>query len=219
MRKQIAIIDPFVKSPAIFCFNRLINLLELKASYHPPSLFGIETLLKEKDHTIAYVVLGSASHIHEKLPWHSLLADFLVNELKKNKPVIGFCFGHQLMCHAFGADVEYYESEEVKLSGKRKISIAMDQWNFKKGEEFNLAVTHRQVVRNLPPSLIELGKGLQNDIVIHQSLPFLGTQAHPEASSHFCQNDIQNLNFEEEKLIQADGERLIKRFFEYFQLV
>lgn len=219
MRKQIAIIDPFVKSPAVSCFNRLVQMLNLPASYHLPSLFGNETLYRDQDKTSAYIVLGSASHVHENLPWHTPLAQFLVEELHKNKPVLGCCFGHQLMCHAFGAKVEYYESQEVKLSGKRKVTICQDQWNFAKGEEFHLAITHRQVVKDLPATLIELGQGLSHDIVIHQTLPFLGTQAHPEASSYFCQHDIQNLTISEEKLTQDDGERLIRRFFEYFHII
>ncbi len=150
MTNQIAIVDPFVKGPAVNCFNSLVNLLGVKATYHMPGPFGVESLHKEAPKTKAYIVLGSASHVHENLPWHAPLAEFLVNELKNNKPVLGCCFGHQIVCHALGAKVEFYKADEEKQMGTRSITITDDFWNFKKNETFNLGVTHRQVVRHLP---------------------------------------------------------------------
>lgn len=219
MTNQIAIVDPFVKSPAVSCFNSLVNVLGIKATYHLPSVSGIETLLKEAPKTQGYVVLGSASHVHENLPWHKPLADFLLEELNHQKPVLGCCFGHQLVCHAFGAKVEYYAHDEEKLMGSREIKILKDFWNFKESETFYLGVTHKQVVRDLPSNLLGVGHGLENDIVIHRSLPFMGTQAHPEASDYFSTYDITNLQGSEISTIQKDGTRLIHRFFQHFNLI
>jgi GMP synthase-like glutamine amidotransferase len=219
MTNQIAIIDPFVKSPAIHCFNRIVNLLGLKATYYMPSLFGVESLYQQRGQAQAYIVLGSASHVHEQLTWHSPLADFLISELKNQRPVLGCCFGHQLICHALGAKVDYHHASEEKILGIRTMKISQDQWNFKKDEEFRLGVSHRQVVTNLPKGLKEIGRGLENDIVIHDELPFMGTQAHPEASGYFCKNDIAELSLEETKIIQEDGARLISKFFEHFQII
>ena len=219
MTNQIAIIDPFVNGPAVNCFNSLVNLLGVKATYHMPGPYGIDSLIREASQSKAYIVLGSASHIHQQLPWHKPLADFLLEELKKNKPVLGCCFGHQIMCHALGAKVEYHVKEETKQMGTRNISVTEDFWNFKKGESFLLGVTHKQVVRNLPKSLRSVGHGLENDIVIHESLPFMGTQAHPEASDYFCTTDITNLNSLEINGVQKDGGRLIQKFFQHFKLI
>lgn len=219
MTKQIAIIDPFIKSPALNCFNGLVNLLGVPATYHMPAAWGLESLYQEASQAQAYIVLGSASHVHENLPWQKPLADFLIEELKKNKPVLGCCFGHQLICHALGAQVEFYSADEAKLLGSRKVIIQKPFWNFKQGEEFTLGVTHKQVVRNLPQELIPVGHGLENDIVIHETLPFMGTQAHPEASNYFCAHDITNMQSPEISLVQTDGSRLIRRFFKHFDLI
>ena len=219
MTNQIAIIDPFVNGPSVNCFNSLVNVLGVKATYHIPGPQGIDSLLNEASRSQAYIVLGSASNISEELPWHKPLADFLMQELKKNKPIMGFCFGHQIMCHALGSEVGFHTPEKIKLMGVRKICITEDFWNFKKDESFLLGVTHKQVVRNLPAGLKEVGLGLENDIVIHEYLPFMGTQAHPEASDYFCTNDITNLNLSEIGAIQKDGARLIQRFFQHFKLI
>ncbi len=219
MTTQIAIVDPFVKGAAVNCFNGLVNLLGVKATYHMPGPFGVESLLKERDRSQAYIVLGSASHVHENLPWQRALADFLMEELKNNKPVLGCCFGHQLMCHALGAKVEFITSDEIKHMGTRAITITKDFWNFKQGERFLLGVTHRQVVRDLTNGLLPVGLGMENDLVIHETLPFMGTQAHPEASDYFCTTDIDNLSSSEIALVQKDGARLIQRFFQQFKII
>lgn len=219
MTNQIAIIDPYIKGPAVNCFNSLVDNLKFQATYHMPSAMGMESILMGAPKTKAYIVLGSASHVHENLPWQKPLADFLVSELKAGKPVLGCCFGHQLVCHAFGAKVEFHSPEEAKHMGTRSMTITEDFWNFKKGEIFNLGVTHKQVVRDLPACLKEVGRGLENDIVIHATLPFMGTQAHPEASNYFCTTDITNLQAPEISSIQKDGTALIRRFFSHFNLI
>lgn len=219
MTNQIAIIDPYVKGPAVNCFNSLVNLLGVPATYHMPGAMGLESILSEAKNASAFIVLGSASHVHENLPWQRPLADFLVQQLKQNRPVLGCCFGHQLVCHALGAKVEFHSEDEAKHMGSRKITITEDFWNFKKGESFVLGVTHKQVVRALPAGLKQVGVGLANDIVIHQTLPFMGTQAHPEASAYFCTTDITNLQDPEISAIQKDGGALIKRFFAQFQII
>lgn len=219
MTNQIAIIDPYVKGPAVNCFNSLVNLLGVPATYHMPGAMGLESILSEAKNAQAFIVLGSASHVHENLPWQKPLADFLVEQLKQNKPVLGCCFGHQLVCHALGAKVEYHSEDESKHMGLRKINITENFWNFKKGESFDLGVTHKQVVRDLPKGLKAVGLGLPNDIVIHETLPFMGTQAHPEASAFFCTTDITNLQDREISSIQKDGGALIRRFFAQFKII
>lgn len=219
MTNQIAIIDPFVNTPAVNCFNRLVNLLGVKATYHMPSVGGVASLISELPKSKAYIVLGSASHVHQDLPWHRPLADFLMQELKNHKPILGCCFGHQIMCHALGAKVEFYSKDESKQMGIRNISITEDFLNFKKGESFSLGVTHRQVVKNLPHGLKAVGYGLENDIVVHESLPFMGTQAHPEASDSFCTTDITNVDALGIGSLQKDGGHLIQRFFQHYKII
>ena len=219
MTNQIAIVDPFVKGPAIHCFNRLVTLLGIRATYFQPGQFGIEDLINNAPHNQGYIVLGSASNVTEPLDWHRPLADFLLGELKRHKPILGCCFGHQLMCHALDADVDYHSADQSKYMGVRSVTIDRDFMGFKKGEVFNLAVTHRQVVKKLAPGLLSVGTGLSHDFVIHETLPFMGSQPHPEASDYFCSTDMENLTSEQIELVKRDGGRLIQRFFQHFQLI
>lgn len=52
----------------------------------------------------AYVVTGSAAGVHDDLPWIAPLASFL-RAARGEARLIGICFGHQLIAHAFGGNV------------------------------------------------------------------------------------------------------------------
>ena len=51
MTTQIAIIDPFMITPAIQCFNGLVKLLGVPATYHQPSVNGLKSLEEVASHT------------------------------------------------------------------------------------------------------------------------------------------------------------------------
>jgi len=212
--KRIAVIDPFMVSPALNCYNRLVESLPAKLQYHQPHLMGVTTL--ENAPADAYLVLGSASHVTQPLPWHQPLADFLFKELHQQKPVLGICFGHQLMCHRFGSQVEFYFADQQKFTGIRTVFLTKDVLSLRKGQSFTLSVSHRQVVTELSQDLEEIGHGLTNDIVRHKTLPFMGTQPHPEASAHFCAQTAQINDLKEVDIVQKDGLSLIRAFFDHY---
>jgi GMP synthase-like glutamine amidotransferase len=216
---MIAFIDPFINNPVIYCYNELVEYLNHPMTYHMPAKCGVKSLVDSADSISAYIVAGSASNVTEPLEWHKPLADFLVSELKKGKPVLGACFGHQLLCHAFGSEVDYAFPSQDKLLGLRQIKMTEDIHHFRKDEIIALAVTHRQVVKTLGPGLKSVGESLANDIVIHETLPLLTTQAHPEASKYFCSFDIQNLSQDEEDLVRKDGKTFIKNFLNYYKVL
>lgn len=216
---MIMFVDPFIVSPVAHCFNNFVDNFNLKTLVHMPHVHGVETLIKRRHEIKAYIIAGSQSNVTEPLPWHKPLADFLLEELQNGKPVLGCCFGHQLMCHAFGSDVNYHSPEQIKLKGLREMKLTRSFWNMKEGDTFHMPVTHRQVVKTLGKGLISVSTGLMNDMVIHESLPFLSSQGHPEASRYFCENDIGILTSEEVYTGVESGRRLVRNFLQHFKLV
>ncbi len=201
MTKKIAVVDPYMVTPALSAYNRMVDLLGVPLHYHQPRVAPgtLETARAD-----AYLVLGSASHVTEALEWHSPLADFLLAELRRGKPVLGICFGHQLICHALGGEVRFLHADERKLTGARTVELTRELAGLPSGERLSLAVRHRQAVVKLPEELVEVGRGvdpaLPHDLVAHREWPFLGCQPHPE-------------EFPAEGVLPVDGDRLIKGFF------
>ena len=208
MTKKILIIDPFVKQPVNNCFNRLVDLLPARLYLYQPAFFPMD--LYTVPLVDAYIVLGSATHISEKLSWHFSLKDFLLSELKANKPVLGLCFGHQLLGHAFGGNVDFLHQDQGKLLGSRIIA-----WE---NNQYALGITHRQAVTSLSSHLTSLMP--QNtfgyDLIQHNSLPFLGCQAHPEASEQFLSHDCQIQDYSQRQNILQDSGQFLMKWYQKF---
>jgi GMP synthase-like glutamine amidotransferase len=211
---KIGFIDPYMETPAIHSFNEIVELFQDQVFYYPPSKFPPKGLIELKNKCDAYMIVGSASHVTEELPWHRPLFEFLWGELQRQKPILGCCFGHQLMSHGLGGEVNYFSKDQQKIKGVRKIQITKDWGPFKKEEDFYLAVSHKQVVKKKPFDLIEIGVGFENDLLAHPTLPLLITQAHPEISQNGISDD--EIYLESDLLLRGDGKKMIKRFFDYF---
>lgn len=52
-----------------------------------------------------YLITGSAHSVYEDLPWIPALAGFVEQALVAGRPVVGICFGHQLLAQFFGGRV------------------------------------------------------------------------------------------------------------------
>lgn len=208
--KPIAIIDCAIEKPAISCFNQLVATYQLPFTYHSPPLNGLDSLKHSINQASAYFIFGSYSHVHQKLEWQINLASFIKERILSNIPVIGICFGHQLVAHIFGGTI----GEEKSYNGYRKITIKKDLWNFKQEEQFNLIVLHEQEIIHLPNcfDVIASSEGCKYEMVCHKKYPYFGIQAHPEASMDFIKTSIkQKMNQNTSDLISTDSKIVIDK--------
>ena len=54
----------------------------------------------------AYLITGSPASVYEDKPWIHQLAGFVQREYKAETPLVGICFGHQMLAHALGGRTE-----------------------------------------------------------------------------------------------------------------
>lgn len=163
------------------------------------------------------IILGSLSDVHERLAWQVELAEYLKEKICSGTPTLGICFGHQLVQDLFGGSVDLIDSIERPHQGTRQFTVNQDHFNFKKGESFELFVTHNYEVKNLAPGFISLAqsKECHFDAIAHKELPFISVQGHPEASKNFVTGHIsKEISDEKFKKATIDGHRFIERFLE-----
>lgn len=205
--KTIGIIDCYIYDPTVHCFNHLQKNLPWECYYHLPGQGNINSL-ESREHD-AYLVLGSASHVHENIPWHEPLAKFIENKLNQGIPVFAFCFGHQLMAHYWGGEVDYYRDPEYKILQTRNLEF--------NNKEIELAVSHRQVVKKIPDCLENISQSsMPNDLLKHKTFPYLSCQPHPEASKFFCKVECDLYEAEKIKAVQKNGLKLIVGFLKRY---
>lgn len=219
MKKSIAFIDCFIQTPVNHCVNDFIlrsNQLgefNLASTYHMPAQYGMDSLnaIKKVD---AIVVLGSASHVSEKLDWHQRLLDYIIPQLETGTPVLGICFGHQLLAHHYGCKVDYVKPDKEILTQTRNIQILADAMSLKAGTSLELAFAHAQVVTTLSSELKSFAASSlsSNEALIHKKYPLWSFQAHPEASHKFIREDANITDPDKVQKVLNDGYSVLAAF-------
>lgn len=197
--KTIAFIDNFIETPINHGFNEIVLRNNVPSTYHQPARFGMDSLymLERAD---AFVLFGSASHVTEPEPWHRELLDYLVPKLESRTPVLGICFGHQLMAHHYGCEVGYIDQEQTYYQLVRKIQFNQKVWGKNFGDAFPMPYSHKQAVKKISDQLEVFCsyEGLPFEGLKHKQLPLWTVQGHPEASLDYLKNTL-NVNGERER--------------------
>ncbi len=111
-------------------------------------------------------------------------------------PLLGVCFGHQLLGHAFGSKV--VKAPHPSLGYCDVDVLRKDSLFAGLGPAVSVYESHHEVIDSLPGDFHRLAKSRGSEICAmqHSKLPLFGVQFHPERNSP-------------ERL---DGERIIANF-------
>lgn len=142
------------------------------------------------------IVSGSHAMVTDRLPWSERLGDWLKSSLQAEVPVLGICYGHQLLAHACGGKVGN-RAEGIEI-GTHQIQLAAqaaeDPLFGKIPAQFSANLVHFQSVLELPESALLLASSAAEP---HQAFRIghcaWGVQFHPEFSSAAMDGYIQQV--------------------------
>jgi GMP synthase (glutamine-hydrolysing) len=173
------------------------------------------------------VITGSAAMVSDRLPWSEYTAQWLLQAMQHGVPILGICYGHQLLAHALGGHVDYHP--RGREMGTTRIhcapAAATDELFSALPPSFDAHVTHMQSVLRVPPGSEVLAS---NAFEAHHAVRFKprvwGLQFHPEftpeAMSHYVRlrsDALRNEGTNPEHMLAAvthtpESETLLRRF-------
>lgn len=133
------------------------------------------------------VVTGSGAMVTDRLDWSERTAEWLGDIVARGRtPLLGVCYGHQLIAHALGGRVDW--NPRGREMGTKAIAATADAASdvlfgpFAAG--FRAHTTHQQSVVEAPGGAVVLAHSAQDP---HQALRYgaraWGVQFHPEFSA------------------------------------
>jgi GMP synthase (glutamine-hydrolysing) len=106
-------------------------------------------------------------------------------------PILGICYGCQIMAFAFGAKLDDMGSEG-KLRILIEIDVVKDDPIFNGKKSFEVYDAHRWVIKEIPENLEILAKSAHGpEVIRHRSKPQFGLQFHPERTAQMGGNGIE----------------------------
>lgn len=158
--------------------------------------FGVESAVVSMDNAsttdfqkyVGVIISGSPILVTETgMELHLAKFQFLQNY---DKPVLGICFGHQVLCLLYGASgiigEEVRREELVDIIELEGLFSSID-------EQSHFAQNHYEYM-TVPEDFVLLAKSdsCPNEAVRHRTKPIFGVQFHPEVSGPAGEQLIRN---------------------------
>lgn len=131
----------------------------------------------------AVMMTGSPASVTQLEPWMERAADFMMGAAAGGVPVLGVCFGHQLLARAHGARV--VRNRHGREIGTVEVSLSEagreDPLFHGLPERFSVQATHEDIVEQPPEGATVLAGNANTSVQALAFGPLIrGVQFHPE---------------------------------------
>ena len=142
--------------------------------------------LPPPEQVCAAVITGSGAMITDRSPWIEQTGVWLRSAAKLEVPMLGICFGHQLLADAFGGVVDDNPNGVEVGTVSTRLPIAGKDNPLFAGlpDEMLVQASHRQAVLELPAEAVRLASSdLDPNHAFALGSNCWGVQFHPEFSA------------------------------------
>jgi GMP synthase (glutamine-hydrolysing) len=156
--------------------------------------------LEAPERYCAALITGSPAMVTDGADWSERTAAWIRDAVAVSLPILGICYGHQLIAHALGGKVGYHpQGREVGTQAVELLEGAQgDPLIGDLPSRFYAHLIHQQSVLQLPPGAQVLARSSHDPHqIVRYNEHMLSTQYHPE----FCTGVMTTyLNHYEPKL-------------------
>jgi len=151
------------------------------ATVHTVEVKDFSTISSSEEFKLFDVIVlsGSQRKLHEPGIFEAYMNE--VEFIRRTeKPVLGICFGHQLICMTYGEEIVPMDK---KLEGYYMVNKLEEDEIFEGlPEKFLVMESHEEMITNVPYDFMVLADSptCPIEVVKHTKLPKYGVQFHPE---------------------------------------
>ncbi|MDO9578178.1 MAG: glutamine amidotransferase [Candidatus Cloacimonadales bacterium] len=171
----------------------LINGMQLPRKYFEVFDLPNGDKLPEKDDFAGVMISGSSMMLTDGISWLEDSANWLQKQAERNTPILGICFGHQLLAYAFGGKIK--DNPNGIEVGTRRIDFNDKAKNDLLLKDFYPSilaqVSHVQSVVELPKDAVVLASSAQEPShAFRIGENIWGLQFHPEFNAEIIRKII-----------------------------
>ena len=151
------------------------------------------------------IVSGSHAMVTDRRDWSERAAEWLRENAQAGVPVLGICYGHQLLAHALGGEVgdnpkgREFGTVEVTMEESARGDVLLGSLP----RSVRVHVGHTQSILKLPPGAVRLASNPWDHNQAARFAPRAwGVQFHPEFDAEIVREYIRHF----EGLLQEEGQ-------------
>ncbi len=212
---KLWVVDPSINEAEDQCVEQVLDGWSGESRvFHPSLRPGDGPAPGDGYDTDGVVILGSSASVYDDHLWLRDLSAWLepIVDGSRRLPVLGVCFGHQLVAHLAGARVVFLHPDRQKELGTVETRLTGSRL-LPGDHRLRVLVSHREIVESSPVGyrVVASRPGVPLDGFEHEDLPILTVQFHPEARDEFAGRRGLDPSVIDARLVE-DSNRILAAF-------